>query len=96
MTENVEELGDLREDIDRIDGEIAELAAERARIAERVAGVKAREGTDLVDEHREETVTSRYEATFRQHDVGGENGRELARLLIEISLRQEREIASEQ
>ena len=96
MTDGRDDLGDLRAEIDRIDGEIAELAAECARLAERVAAVKAREGTDLVDEGREETVVSRYESTFRHHDVGGGNGRELARLLIGISLRREREIASGQ
>lgn len=92
MAGATDELGELRDEIDRLDDRIGELVSERVRVAERVAQVKTREGTDLVDENREEDVKSHYENLFERNDLDGENGRDLTERLIEISLEQEQEI----
>lgn len=88
-----EKLGALREDIDEIDRDIADLVVERVETAEAVAAVKADADADLVDERREAAVKTRYEERFDEAGLDGENGRDLAATLIEIALCQERQVA---
>ncbi|WP_459193042.1 chorismate mutase [Halosimplex sp. J119] len=90
MTDDTDELAELRGEIDRLDGAIADLVAERVETAEAVAEVKADAGRDLVDEGREETVKSHHESLFEERGLDGTAGRDLAELLIETSLEHER------
>lgn len=89
-----EDLAALREEIDRIDEEVAELVAERLQVVEEVAAVKEAAGTDVVDAGREEAVKSHYEEQFRQAGVDPQYGRDLATFLIERSVEREEAVAS--
>jgi len=93
MTGATETLGALREDIDEIDREIADLLVERVETAESVAAVKAEADDALVDERREAVVKSRYEDRFDDAGLDGEDGRDLAASLVGIALDQERQVA---
>lgn len=92
MSDEIAELDGLRDEIDRIDGAIADLVAERVQTSEAVAEAKSSARADLVDEDREGDVKSHYEALFRENGLGGEKGRALAESLIEVSLEWERAV----
>jgi len=85
-------LADLRDDIDALDHEIANLVADRMALADEVAEVKVDAGTDLVDEDREAVVESRYADVFEEQGLDGDQGESLARFLIETSLERERQV----
>ena len=95
MTDDPDELAALREEIDRLDGRLADIVAERVSTAEAVAEVKAGADRDLVDESREAAVKSHHERLFEERDLDGAAGRDLAELLIELSLARERTVEGE-
>lgn len=90
MTDEPDELAELRDDIDRIDERLADLVAERVDAAERVADAKSRAGRDLVDEDREAVVESHHAALFEERGLDPQDGRDLAEFLIEVALERER------
>lgn len=94
VTDDADDLGELRSEIDRLDDRIADLVADRVQVAEDVASVKADAGRSLVDADREGRVVSRYEASFEEHDLPAERGEALARYLIETALETERDVAA--
>ncbi|MBI5838291.1 MAG: chorismate mutase [Candidatus Eisenbacteria bacterium] len=55
----MDELTDLRAQIDRIDRDLVSLLAQRADVAGRIGALKAAEGSAVFDPGREETVISR-------------------------------------
>ncbi|WP_226012354.1 chorismate mutase [Halomicrobium salinisoli] len=84
----------LRDQIDGIDAEVAELVAERLRVAEEVAAVKAEAGAAVVDVDREADVKSHYEEAFQRAGVDPEYGRDLAAYLIERSIEREEAVTT--
>lgn len=92
MTDAPPELGELRDEIDRIDEAIGSQIAERIDAAERVATAKSRANSALVDEDREAVVRSHYAEQFQACGLSGERGRAFADFLIELSLERERSI----
>ncbi len=51
-----EEVGGLREEINRLNAEIVEKLASRVEVALRIGGVKRRHGRPVVDRGREERI----------------------------------------
>lgn len=93
MTDSTDNLSTIREDIDQIDAQIAELVADRLELAERVAEAKSRMGKGIVDEEREERVKSHYADQFKRAGLPPESGSGLAEYLIDISIDQEEQIS---
>ncbi|MFB6158301.1 MAG: chorismate mutase [Candidatus Nanohalobium sp.] len=85
-------LDEYREEIDRINREIAELIGERMDVVQKVGEYKKEHGMDIKDEGREETVKEQFADVFRENDLPGEKGRELAEMLIGMAVEEEEEV----
>jgi chorismate mutase/prephenate dehydratase len=85
------DLGLLRADIERIDGEIAELIERRMELAEEVAKTKMAEGLPIVNQQAEAKVYDRYRRAAENYGLRIETMESIARLLIsEAVWREER------
>ena len=85
------DLGLLRADIERIDGEIAELIERRMELAEEVARTKIAEGLPIVNEQAERKVRDRYREAAEKYGLRIETMESIAGLLIsEAVWREER------
>lgn len=80
-------LGELRVAIDKIDGSIIELIAERASLARAVGQVKAEEGLAITDPQREAAVVSRAVRLARDAELPEDDIRQLYWLVVAISRR---------
>jgi chorismate mutase/prephenate dehydrogenase len=98
MSQSIEDLGELRAQLDTIDREFFEAAARRATVVRRIAAAKrAGEGEGrLFDRDREREVFARARANAREHGLSEALADELMSALVEASQRdQEALVASE-
>jgi chorismate mutase len=84
-------LGELRREIEGIDGEIVELIARRTYVAETVAEVKAERDLPTTDEDQEKRVMERAGENAEQFDVDANLVKAIFRLLIELNKVEQRE-----
>jgi chorismate mutase len=89
----MDELEQYREEIDRVNQEIAEKIAERMDIVEKVGEYKEENGMEIKDEGREEVVKQQFEDIFEEEGLPQEKGKELAELLINMAIEEEEEVA---
>lgn len=82
-----DELEELREEVARIDAEVATLIAKRFRTVEAIGRIKGGRRIPVRDRQIEERVAQRLEAMSRDQGLSSGFGRDLARLLIEESVR---------
>ncbi len=87
----MDELEQYRQEIDRVNREIAEKIAERMDIVEKVGEYKKENGMEIKDEGREEVVKQQFEDIFEEKGLPQQNGRELAELLIGMAIEEEEE-----
>ncbi len=85
------ELEDYRQQIDRLNREIADAVSRRMNVVEEIGEYKKEHGMDVVDEDREEKVKQQFEKLFSQEGLPEEKGREFASLLIEMAVEAERD-----
>lgn len=86
----LDEAGTLREQIDRLDGDILKLAGVRKQLGGQIAEMKVGAGRPVRDLERERAVLTRFVETGRGHGLGEAFCERLAHLLIEESLRRQR------
>ncbi len=55
----MQEIKEIRENIDRIDNSILELVLERIELCRKIAGVKCGKGYPVIDREREEQIKER-------------------------------------
>jgi len=84
-------LGDYRQEIDRINREIVDAISKRMNVVEEIGEYKKANDMEIKDEGREEKVKQQFERLFEKEDLPKERGRELASLLIEMALEEEKE-----
>ena len=85
-------LEQYREEIDRINKDIAELIAERMDVVEKVGEYKKENGIEIKDEGREEVVKDQFADIFEGNNLPGQKGRELAEMLIGMAIEEEEEV----
>jgi chorismate mutase len=75
---STERIGELRDDIERIDRELVELIAERVRIAREVGATKRETSQPTLDHAREATVVRR--AVTLAREAGLSNDEEIRQI----------------
>ena len=85
-------LEEYRQEIDRINKEIAELIAERMDVVEKVGEYKKENDMEIKDEGREEVVKDQFADIFETNDLPPGEGRELAEMLISMAIDEEEEV----
>lgn len=88
----MDKLEQYREEIDRVNREIAEKISERMQIVEKVGEYKKEKGMEIKDKSREEVVKQQFEDIFEKEDLPEKEGRELAELLINMAIEEEEEV----
>jgi chorismate mutase len=88
-------LEEYREEIDRINREIAELISERMEVVEKVGEYKKENDMEIKDEGREEVVKQQFADIFSGNNLPAERGRELAEMLISMAIDEEEEVKEE-
>ncbi|MFB6208784.1 MAG: chorismate mutase [Candidatus Nanohaloarchaea archaeon] len=84
-------LEDYREEIDRINQEIADSIAERMEVVDKIGEYKRKNGMEMKDEGREEAVKQQFASIFDERNLPPERGREFAEKLIQMALDRERQ-----
>ena len=85
-------LEEYREDIDRINHEIAKLVSERMDVVEKVGEYKEENNMEIKDEGREEVVKDQFADIFEENSLPREKGRVLAEFLIGMAVEEEKEV----
>lgn len=88
-------LEEYREEIDRINYDLAELIAERMDVVEKVGEYKKENDMEIKDEGREKVVKEQFAEVFKNKDLPPERGRLFANLLIEMAVNEELEVKDE-
>ncbi|MFB6100072.1 MAG: chorismate mutase [Candidatus Nanohalobium sp.] len=88
-------LEEYREEIDRINREIAESIAERMEVVEKVGEYKKENDMEIKDEGREEVVKNQFADIFDKKGLPAQKGRELAEMLIGMAIEEEEEVKDE-
>lgn len=86
-----EEMGPLRNEINRLNEEILEKIRERVRVALRIGEVKKRHGVPVVDRAREEVVLNHVESLAADLGLDLEGVRRVFREVIDLCVRAEEE-----
>ena len=86
-----EEMGPLRNEINRLNEEILEKIRERVRVALRIGEVKKRHGVPVVDRAREEVVLNHVESLAADHGLNPEGLRRVFREIIDLCVKAEEE-----
>lgn len=84
------DLEDYREQIDRVNKEIVDAVSRRMDIVEEIGEYKKRNEMDVVDSDREEEVKQQFEDLFSSNDLPPEKGREMADMLIDLAVEEEK------
>jgi len=85
------DLEDYRQEIDRINREVVDAVSKRMNIVEEIGEYKKENGMEVKDEGREEKVKQQFEKLFKKEDLPKQKGRELAELLIEMAVEEEKD-----
>ena len=86
-----EEMGPLRDEINRLNEEILEKIRERVRVALRIGEVKKRHGMPVVDRSREEAVLNHVGGLAADRGLDPEGVRRVFREIIDLCVRAEEE-----
>jgi len=86
-----EEIGPLRDEINRLNEEILEKISERVGVALRIGEVKKRHGVPVVDRAREEVVLNHVESLAADLGLDLEGVRRVFREVIDLCVRAEEE-----
>ncbi len=86
-----EEIGPLREEINRLNEEILEKISERVVVALRIGEVKKRYGVPVVDRTREEAVLDRMGGLATDYELDPEAVRRVFREIIDLCVKAEEE-----
>lgn len=86
-----EEIGPLRDEINRLNEEILEKIRERVRVALRIGEVKKRHGMPVVDRAREEAVLNHVESLAADRVLDPEGVRRVFREIIDLCVKAEEE-----
>jgi len=86
-----EDMGPLRDEINRLNEEILEKIRERVRVALRIGEVKKRHGMPVVDRAREEIVLNQVESLAADRGLNPEGVRRVFREIIALCVRAEEE-----
>lgn len=84
------ELEDYRQEIDRVNRELVDAVSRRMNIVEEIGQHKKQNGMKIKDEDREEVVKQQFEKLFQREDLPKKKGRELAEILIEMAVEEEK------
>jgi len=84
------DLEDYREEIDRVNRDVVDSVSRRMNIVEEIGDYKKQNDMEIKDEGREEVVKQQFEKLFKKQDLPKQKGRELAELLIEMAVDEER------
>lgn len=84
------DLEDYREEIDRLNREIADAVSRRMSVVQEIGRYKKKHGMEIKNENREEVVRQQFEKCFSDEGLPPEKGRKLADLLIETAVEAER------
>ena len=84
------DLEDYREEIDRVNRDVVDAVSRRMNIVEEIGEYKKQNGMEIKDEGREEVVKQQFGKLFENEDLPRQRGRELAELLIEMALKEEK------
>lgn len=83
------DLEDYREEIDRINQEIAEDISERMEIVQEIGEYKKENDIPIKDENREKKVKDQFAEVFSEENLPEERGREVAEMLIQMAIKEE-------
>ncbi|HUV54880.1 MAG TPA: chorismate mutase [Candidatus Krumholzibacteriaceae bacterium] len=86
-----EEIGPLRDEINRLNEEILEKISERVGVALRIGEVKKRHGVPIVDRAREEVVLDHVGGLAAGRGLDPEGVRRVFREIIDLCVRAEEE-----
>ncbi len=86
-----EEIGPLRDEINRLNVEIVERLANRARVAMEIGAVKHRHGRPIVDRSREGRVHQQVRALAEEAGIDPGGVERVFREIIELCTKAERE-----
>ncbi|MBS7619504.1 chorismate mutase [Candidatus Bathyarchaeota archaeon] len=86
-----DEVAPLREEIDRLNREIAAKIAERVDIAIRIGSIKAKYNLPVVDESREVRVYEQVQKLAEQHNLSVEGLKRVFREIISLCVDAEKE-----
>ncbi len=86
-----EEIGPLRDEINRLNIEIVERIADRVRVAMEIGAVKHRHGRPIVDRSREERVHQQVRALAEKAEIDSEGVEKVFREIIELCTQAEHE-----
>jgi chorismate mutase len=86
-----EEIGPLRDEINRLNEEILEKISERVRVALRIGEAKRRYRMPVVDRAREEAVLNHVGSLAADRDLDPEGVRRVFREIIDLCVRAEEE-----
>jgi chorismate mutase len=84
------DLEDYRKEIDRVNAEIVDAVSRRMNVVEEIGEYKKEKGMEIKDEGREEKVKQQFEKLFEREELPKEKGREMAELLIEMAVEEEK------
>jgi chorismate mutase len=84
------DLEDYRQEIDRLNAEIADAISRRMNVVEEIGEYKKENNMEIKDEGREEKVKQQFEKLFEREDLPKERGREIAGFLIDMALDREK------
>lgn len=84
------QLEDYRREIDRVNRQIVDAVSRRMDVVEEIGSYKKQNGMEIRDREREEMVKQQFEKLFSQKQLPAQKGRELAELLIEMAVEEER------
>lgn len=85
MSNEEQDLEDLRQEIADIDRELVDLIARRTYVANTIAEVKAERGMPITDEGQEEVVMERAGRNAERFEVDANLVKAIFRLLIELN-----------
>lgn len=88
-------LEEYRKEIDNINNELAQLIAKRMDVVEKVGEFKEKKGMQIRDKGREEKVKEQFGNIFSENSLPKNRGREFAEMLIEMAVKEEKEVLNE-
>lgn len=86
------DLTEIREDLDSLNSQLADIVEERMELVVEVAEYKDKNDRQIVDKEREEEVKQKFESLFDERDMPEQRGREFADLLISTAIDLEEDI----
>lgn len=86
------DLTEIRDDLDSLNSQLADIVEERMELVVEVAEYKDKNDRQIVDKEREEEVKQKFESLFDERDMPEQRGREFADLLISTAIDLEEDI----